>query len=212
VLALLPASARCAEPLAPPKGGASGPYVAIIAEAAQRFGLPNGWIAAVLRAESGGDPHAVSPKGALGLMQLMPQTWSELRARYGLGGDVFDPHDNIIAGAAYLRELFDRYGAPGCLAAYNAGPARYDAYRAGRQSLPAETLAYIAAVAARIDGRGAERSPAALARHAPNWTAAPLFAAHQADGPVAAEGVVASLPTPSSRGLFAALSGAADAP
>ena len=60
-------------------------------------------------------------------MQIMPQTWAELRARYGLGTDPYDPHDNILAGAAYIRELHDRYGAPGFLAAYNAGPGRYEA-------------------------------------------------------------------------------------
>jgi len=49
-------------------------------------------------AESGGDPHAVSPKGAMGLMQLMPGTWSEFRGQLGLGTDPFDPHDNIFAG------------------------------------------------------------------------------------------------------------------
>ena len=75
-----------------------------------------------MRVESLGDPLALSPKGAMGLMQIMPDTWSELRSRYGLGADPYDPHDNIIAGAAYLRELHDRYGERGFLAAYNAGP------------------------------------------------------------------------------------------
>jgi hypothetical protein len=84
-----------------------------IAEAAQRFELPAAWILAVLRAESDGDPRATSPKGAIGLMQIMPETWAELRARYRLGDDPYDPHDNIVAGAAYIRELFDRYGSPG---------------------------------------------------------------------------------------------------
>ena len=46
----------------------------------------------------------------MGLMQIMPKTWAELRARYGLGADPFDPRDNILAGAAYIRELHDRYG------------------------------------------------------------------------------------------------------
>ena len=57
-------------------------------------------------------------------MQIMPATWGQLRARYGLGPDPFDVRDNIMAGAAYLRELHDRYGSPGFLAAYNAGPGR----------------------------------------------------------------------------------------
>jgi soluble lytic murein transglycosylase-like protein len=55
-----------------------------------------------MRVESRGDRRAVSPKGAMGLMQIMPQTWEELRVRYGCGRDPFDQHDNILAGAAFL--------------------------------------------------------------------------------------------------------------
>jgi soluble lytic murein transglycosylase-like protein len=66
---------------------------------------------------------AISPKGAIGLMQPMPGNWANLQVRYGLGRDPFDPHDNILAGDAFLREMFDRYGSPGFPAAYNAGPA-----------------------------------------------------------------------------------------
>ena len=58
---------------------------------------------AVMQVESGGDEHAISSRGAMGLMQLMPGTWVELSVRYGLGLDPFDAHDNIIAGAAYLK-------------------------------------------------------------------------------------------------------------
>ena len=99
-------------------------YAAHIAEAAQRFGVPVAWIRAVMHVESRGDERAISPVGAMGLMQIMPATWSNLRDRHGLGNDPFDPHDNILAGAAYLREMYDRYGSPGFLAAYNAGPGR----------------------------------------------------------------------------------------
>ncbi|AYV46253.1 lytic transglycosylase [Caulobacter flavus] len=109
---------------------------------AARFELPVELIDAVIAAESAGDPRAVSPAGAQGLMQLMPATWAQLRARLGLGADPFDPHDNVTAGAAYLRQLLDRYGAPGFLAAYNAGPGRYEQSLAGR-ALPAETQAYV---------------------------------------------------------------------
>ncbi|MFX4802016.1 lytic transglycosylase domain-containing protein, partial [Acinetobacter baumannii] len=70
-----------------------------------------------MRTESAGRIGAVSTAGAMGLMQLMPGTWARQRARFGLGADPFDPRDNIIAGASYLRELFDSYGAPGFLAA-----------------------------------------------------------------------------------------------
>ncbi|WP_227000099.1 lytic transglycosylase domain-containing protein [Phenylobacterium soli] len=132
----------------------------IIREAADRFGLPAGWIAAVMRRESGFDPRAVSPAGALGLMQLMPQTYAELRSRYALGDDPFLPRDNILAGAAYLREMYDRFGAPGFLAAYNAGPGRYAQHLAGR-ALPAETRSYVARLAPLIGGAATETRPPA---------------------------------------------------
>ncbi len=96
-----------------------------------------------MRVESGDRRDAVSPKGAMGLLQLMPSTWREVSAEYGLGDDPFEPRANILAGAAYLRQMHDRYGAPGFLAAYNAGPARYESFLTGRQPLPAETLAYL---------------------------------------------------------------------
>ena len=79
-------------------------------------------------------------------MQIMPATWAELRERYNLGNDPYDPHDNILAGTAYLRELLDRYGSPGVFAAYNAGPSRYEEHLAG-DSLPEETRAYVAKLA-----------------------------------------------------------------
>ncbi|TWB77192.1 transglycosylase-like protein with SLT domain [Nitrospirillum amazonense] len=114
-----------------------------IAEAARRFDLPAGWIAAVIAAESDGDPHALSSKGAMGLMQLLPATWNDLRGLYHLGGDPFDPGDNILAGTAYLRAMWDRFGYPGLFAAYNAGPARYEAYLRGNEPLPEETRRYL---------------------------------------------------------------------
>ena len=141
---------------------------------AQRFQLPVGWIRAVLAAESNGDPRALSPKGAMGLMQVMPQTWSDLRIRHRLGSDPYDPHDNIIAGSAYIRELFDRYGSPGWIAAYNAGPGRYEASLKGHQ-LPAETRAYVAAVAQHLDGRIGADGIVPSPSDAPVWTRAPLF-------------------------------------
>lgn len=150
------------------------PYADSIAEAAQRFELPSIWIRAVLRAESKGDPRAISSKGAMGLMQIMPETWADLRVRHHLGTDPYDPHDNIIAGAAYIRQLFDRYGSPGWIAAYNAGPGRYAAALKGRP-LPSETRAYIAAVAPHLDGAG-DPGVAVVATADPlSWTHAPLF-------------------------------------
>jgi hypothetical protein len=88
----------------------------------------------------------------MGLMQIMPKTWAELRARYGLGADPYDARDNILAGAAYIREISDSYGAPGFLAAYNAGPGRYERHLKTGRPLPAETQAYVAALAPMIEG------------------------------------------------------------
>ncbi|TGV78886.1 lytic transglycosylase domain-containing protein, partial [Mesorhizobium sp. M00.F.Ca.ET.158.01.1.1] len=161
---------------------ARGLYDTHIAEAARRFRLPPGWIRAVLGAESAGEQPATSRKGAMGLMQIVPDTWSDLRARYRLGPDPYDPHDNIIAGSAYIRELVDRYGSPGWIAAYNAGPGRYEASLQGRR-LPRETSAYVAVVASAILNDGAPKalSPASPAQH--GWRYASLFAAQAISKP-----------------------------
>ena len=124
----------------------------IVAEAATRFDLPPAWILAVMRAESAFNPRAVSPKGAIGLMQVMPGTYDQLRDRYGLGADPRQPRDNILAGAAYLREMYDRFGGDGVFAAYNAGPSRYAASLDAGQALPAETRSYVAAVVSSLMG------------------------------------------------------------
>lgn len=133
---------------APLRADEVGHWRPLVAEASERFGVPAGWIERVMRAESGGrtrlDGRSIrSAKGAIGLMQLMPGTWSDMRARLSLGRDPDDPRDNIMAGTFYLRQLYDRFGYPGLFAAYNAGPARYEQYLAGRP-LPAETRAYLA--------------------------------------------------------------------
>lgn len=145
---------------------------AAIAEASQRFGLPPTWIRTVMQAESGFEPRAISRAGAMGLMQLMPQTWAEWRNRLGLGGDPFDVRDNILAGAAYLRALFDRFGAPGFLAAYNAGPGRYLDHLAGARPLPAETQIYVSKVAPRL----LTIRPTPAAPRGAGWQRAGLFA------------------------------------
>ena len=121
-----------------------------IADASWRFGLPERWIRAVIQAESAYDLTATSSVGAMGLMQVMPATYRELRARYGLGGDPYHPRDNILAGSAYLRELYDRFGAPGFLAAYNAGPGRYQEHLSTGRRLPLETRIYVARITARL--------------------------------------------------------------
>lgn len=149
---------------------------AAIAEASIRFGLPPAWIEAVMVVESGRRRRAISPKGAMGLLQLMPQTWRDLSGELGLGDDPFEPRANILAGAAYLRRLYDRFGAPGFLGAYNAGPERYAGYLAGVRGLPAETRAYIERLAPLIThgGRSATPTPA-------DWRTSDLFVAPGGD-------------------------------
>ncbi|MCP1243164.1 lytic transglycosylase domain-containing protein [Acetobacter lambici] len=170
------------------------PYAAVIAEAVQRFDIPATWIRAVMSAESGGDTGAISSKGARGLMQIMPATWAGLRARYGLGNNPFDVHDNILAGAAFLREMHDCYGSPGFLAAYNAGPGRYEDYRDRHRPLPHETRAYVAGLLPLIGQGGAD--PLLPVSHPDPlfWTDAPIFAVQSDD---AGKGAPAAMKSPS---------------
>jgi soluble lytic murein transglycosylase-like protein len=118
-------------------------FSSFISEASDRFSISKNWIRAVMNQESGGIVRIVSPKGAIGLMQVMPETYLELASRYGLGRDPFNPRDNILAGTAYLREMLDRFGSPGFLAAYNAGPRRYEQHLSTGRPLPDETIAYM---------------------------------------------------------------------
>jgi soluble lytic murein transglycosylase-like protein len=122
-------------------------WASYVAEASSRFGVPAHWIRAVMQLESTSDKGAVSPKGAMGLMQVMPETYAELRLHYHLGADPYEPRNNILAGAAYLREMHDRFGPDGFLAAYNAGPGRYDDYLKRGRPLPEETRNYVATLA-----------------------------------------------------------------
>lgn len=122
-----------------------------ISQASVRCGVPANWIERVMRAESNGETMLGgrpirSPAGAMGLMQLMPGTWGEMRRTLGLGSDPDDPADNIMAGSCYLRQMYDRFGYPGLFAAYNAGPARYAAHLATGRKLPGETIAYLGKV------------------------------------------------------------------
>lgn len=155
----------------------SDPWAGHIAEAAKRFAIPERWIRVVMRAESGHDPHAISSKGAIGLMQIMPATWSELRTRHGLGDDPHDPRDNILAGSAYLSELHDLFGSPGFLAAYNAGPGRYEKHLVTGDPLPAETVAYMAKIVPQIDADVAVAYRTTDRPVRSEWSIAPLFIA-----------------------------------
>jgi hypothetical protein len=153
----------------------------------------------------------------MGLMQLMPGTWARQRARFGLGADPFDPRDNIMAGTSYLREMYDSYGTPGFLAAYNAGPGRFEAWRDKGRPLPAETRAYVARIAPMLQTGS---TPAVMAAASPgqpvrlSWTQAGLFAA-RTNGAQETSGsatrAVASDPLPASPRplsmLFAPVSG-----
>lgn len=142
-------------------------------EAASRSGLAPDLLLRVMLAESGGDPRIVSPKGAMGCMQIMPATWAYLAARYHLGRGPFDARRNMIGGAMYLAELTARYGMPGALAAYNAGPGRYERYAAGAAALPAETIAYTARIG------DSARAPVARTITV-RWQEASLFLARSA--------------------------------
>ena len=118
-----------------------GLYSREIAEASTRYAVPERLIWAVIRVESGFDPRAVSPKGARGLMQLMPETAAILGVR-----DVFNPRENIHAGARHLRGMMDRfhYDLPMAIAAYNAGERPVATFR-GIPPYP-ETREYVARV------------------------------------------------------------------
>jgi soluble lytic murein transglycosylase-like protein len=148
---ILGAAPSYAEPVAA-TDAALDRWQGFIAEASRRFGVPEAWIRAVMQAESGGrtmvDGRPITSRaGAMGLMQVMPDTYEEMRRAHGLGPNPHDPRASILAGTAYLRAMYDRYGYPGLFAAYNTGPERYDEYLRDGRPLPPETRAYLAAIA-----------------------------------------------------------------
>lgn len=172
----LPASVQ------PVRSRASGRCLDHAAEAAARARLPVEIVLRVMRAESGGDAHAVSPRGAIGCMQIMPATWNDLTRRYRLGRDPFDARMNMNGGALYLAELVAQFGTPGAYSAYNAGPGRYRRYVAGGVPLPAETVAYTARLAGSAPN-------AAAVPVAPRWQEAALFIARPTPSPAASASV-----------------------
>lgn len=140
-----------------PPGPPDDPWGPYIMEASRRFDVPDTWIRSVMQRESGGQlfrngQFVTSAPGAMGLMQLMPPTYDEMKGQYGLGDDPFNPRDNILAGTAYLRQMYDIYGSPGFLAAYNTGPGRLDDFLLHHRSLPRETRNYVAAIGPQIAG------------------------------------------------------------
>jgi len=135
-----------------PPGSSSDPWGPYIREASARFDVPERWIREVMRQESGGRVAATSRVGAMGLLQLMPGTYAELRSKHGLGDDPYHPWDNIMAGTAYIREMYDLYGSPGFLAAYNGCPRRLENYLWAGGRMPQETRNYVARIGPRIQG------------------------------------------------------------
>lgn len=192
---------------------AADPWGHYIRAASIRFDVPEIYVRSVMQIESGGRTHLngrpiTSRAGARGLMQIMPATFEELRRKHNLGSDPYDPWTNILAGTAYIREMYELYGAPGFLAAYNCGPGCYGDFLAGRRSLPSETRNYLAMGSRLIDGArppvyaALDAVPSAPvptpARPAANPVAAPLSAPLAAPAlpvavaPVAVATVVAS--------------------
>lgn len=137
----------------------------LIDEASRRFGIPRDWVRGVMHQESGGRTSLngrpiTSSAGAMGLMQVMPVTFAELTARYGLGGDPYEPRANILAGAAYLREMYDRFGPAHFLAAYNAGPGRVEEHLRSGRPLPNETQRYVKALVPQLVGSSVNNASA----------------------------------------------------
>jgi soluble lytic murein transglycosylase-like protein len=130
-----------------------------LAEASKRFGVPQTWIRAVMQIESGGrtmlaeNLPMTSSQGAMGLMQLMPDTYDDMRRAYRLGKDPYEPHDNIMAGAAYLKFLRGKYGYPQMFAAYNDGPGNLEQRMRDGGLFPEETRNYLGTITARLEGR-----------------------------------------------------------
>jgi hypothetical protein len=176
-----------------------GRWMPHIREASERFDVPERWIRAVMMRESHGR-HMVngrvltSKAGAIGLMQVMPGTYELMRAQYGLGPDPADVRDNIMAGTAYLREMYDLFGAPGFLAAYNCGPACYANVLARKQKLPGETRAYLAALTPQIRGHEPQQPSASAGAVAIEVAVLPKDAPKPAPAPRQPDVAVAQKP------------------
>lgn len=150
-----------------PPGPPTDPWQPYIADASTRFGVPQDWIRAVIQKESGGheyiDGHLTrSASGAIGLMQLMPPTYADMQRRNHLGSDPYDPHNNILAGTAYIRILYGLYGAPGFLAAYNAGTLRLNDYLENGRPLPSQTVRYLRIITPNLGNEVALSGPLAV--------------------------------------------------
>ncbi|MGY8604582.1 transglycosylase SLT domain-containing protein [Gluconobacter cerinus] len=167
-------------------GTASDPWGPYIQQAASRFSIPEAWIRAVIHQESGGHQYLngqpiTSSAGAMGLMQLMPQTYAEMQGRFGLGSDPYEPHDNIMAGTGYIKILSRKYGAPAFLVAYNAGPQRLEDYLYQGRALPNETVNYIASITPHLGTQIAMTGPLAAYASSQQLNASPMEVAEAPD-------------------------------
>lgn len=149
----------------------------IVSEKASKYDLDPSLVHAVIKAESNGNPYAVSKKGAMGLMQLMPSTANDLRV-----SNPFDPEDNIDGGARYLRYLIDKFGGDLtlALAAYNAGPKRVENSR-DVPPIP-ETRQYVNKVMSIYKGKNTPLSNRVPEKTAPKPT--PIYKVVTEDGTI----------------------------
>ncbi|PAL21064.1 transglycosylase SLT domain-containing protein [Acetobacter syzygii] len=155
-LAVLSACAGPAKTSYRAPGSALNPWGPYILEASERFSIPQSWIRAVMQQESGGHQYmnghlTRSVHGAVGLMQIKPDTYAELAQRYHLGSDPYNPHDNIMAASGYIRELYDRFGTPDFLVAYSCGPQCMENHRSRGMSLPSYARSYLASVSPHLN-------------------------------------------------------------
>jgi len=159
-------------------GTAADPWGPYIRSASRRFAISEQWIRAVIHQESGGHEYLdgrpiTSSAGAMGLMQLMPQTYADMQNQYNLGSDPYEPQDNIYAGTGYIRILSAKYGAPAFLAAYNAGPQRLEDYLYRGRPLPNETVNYVASITPNLGSDVAMTGPLATYASADQLNALP---------------------------------------
>ena len=188
-------------------GSSRDPWGPYITEASTRFDVPERWVREVMRVESGGHTEQngrpiTSGAGAMGLMQVMPATYDELRSRYSLGDDPYDPHNSILAGTAYIRELYDLYGNPGFLAAYNGGPGRLDDYLTRNRPLADETRRYVAKIGPYItDSFPNKRSTAEM--YAMNAVPASIPSGPRYSAPDTATAAYVPPPTPTTSAVAA---------
>jgi soluble lytic murein transglycosylase-like protein len=180
---------------APGSAKSAAPLNEVVNSASATFHLDPDLVNSVIHAESGFNAHAVSPKGARGLMQLMPGTANQLGV-----SNAFDPQTNVEGGSRYLRELLERYNFDlvKALAAYNAGPERVEQY----QGVPpfSETRAYVARIVHDYNTKKIAQEKAAKQKQVAAKTASkPVSHAHPAPKPEATASAAASANLPSSR-------------